>query len=230
MLPELDFSFLMRTPIPGFARPSYEQDLTRLRACACTCLTCAHTSAHIHAHLHVRMHAYAHIHAHIHAHTRADPHPIPSSHSFRPRKWRFVLEDLHIGGRGLAGEEAHVANEVSIRCIGCVRTCVLVSARQRWHGDTEVYVRCACVCIWMFGCMCVFMHLCAHDQHTYTRAHTQREIQAGVRGCEEKCQHGNPEIYGDASQCHFELVFARARACVCVCVCARAFVCLGTWT
>ena len=135
MLPELDFSFLMRTPIPGFARPSYEQDLTRLRACACTCFTCAHTSAHIHAHLHAHMHAYAHIHAHIHAHTRADPHPIPSSHSFRPRKWRFVLEDLHIGGRGLAGEEAHVANEVSIRCIGCarVRACVCKTALARGY-------------------------------------------------------------------------------------------------
>ena len=115
--------------------PSYEQDLTRLRACACTCFTCAHTSAHIHAHLHAHMHAYAHIHAHIHAHTRADPNPIPSSHSFRSRKWRFVLEDLHIGGRGLAGEEAHVANEVSIRCIGCarVRACVCKTALARGY-------------------------------------------------------------------------------------------------
>ena len=35
-------------------------------------------------------------------------------HNTKPAIWRYVLEDLHIGGRGLAGDEAHAANEVFV--------------------------------------------------------------------------------------------------------------------
>ena len=38
--------------------------------------------------------------------------PTRSDLSFIHQHWRFVLEDFHPGGRGLAGTEAHVANEV----------------------------------------------------------------------------------------------------------------------
>ena len=49
---------------------------------------------------------------------REDP-PIAGLRRFeytntRPNAWRWVLEDLHVGGRGLAGDEAHPANEVFV--------------------------------------------------------------------------------------------------------------------
>ena len=34
--------------------------------------------------------------------------------NIKPVNWQWVLEDLHVGGRGLAGDEAHEANELTI--------------------------------------------------------------------------------------------------------------------
>ena len=32
----------------------------------------------------------------------------------KPVRWRYALEDLHVGGRGLAGDEVHAANEIFV--------------------------------------------------------------------------------------------------------------------
>ena len=87
----------------------------------------------------------------------------------RPWTWRYALEDLHVGGRALAGAQTHAANEVML----CPRECVCVYVYVFMYVWVDVCIHvCVCVCVYTnthtHACMHAYIHTLYVCKYIYT--------------------------------------------------------------